>query len=147
MLWFLVILAVLGGALLPVQAVLNARLGAGLSNPLLAALVSFVVGSLVLALLALLTRAHWPAAGRLAAVPPLAWLGGLLGAVYVPAALLLAPRLGTTVLFGAVIVGQLLISLVLDHFGLLGLAVHKASWPRLLGVLLVLGGVWLFRRF
>lgn len=147
MLWFLVVLAVLSGALLPVQAVLNARLGAGLGNALLAALVSFALGSLALALFVLLSRAHWPAAARVAAVPPVAWLGGLLGAVYVPTALLLAPRLGTTLLFGAVIVGQLLISLLLDHFGLLNLAVHKASWPRLVGVLLVLGGVWLFRRF
>lgn len=147
MLWLFVVLAIVSGAVLPVQVTLNARLGAGLGSPVFAALTNFLVGSVALIVFVLVSRLSLPVAVRLTQVPPLAWLGGLLGAFYVLMTVVLAPRLGTALLFGLVIVGQLLVSLVIDHFGLFGLPVHRASVLRALGVLLVAAGVYVFRRF
>ena len=68
-------------------------------------------------------------------------MGGTLGAVYVTSALVLAPRLGVATLVGLIVLGQVLASLVIDHYGLLGVAVRPASLPRLLGAGLLLAGV------
>ena len=79
--------------------------------------------------------------------PPTAWLGGVLGAFFVASTVILLPRLGVALTFGLVVAGQMLITLFYDHFGLLGLDVKPMSFGRVIGVLLVIGGVILIRRF
>jgi transporter family-2 protein len=74
------------------------------------------------------------------------WVGGLLGALYIAAAVVLAPRLGATTMIASVVAGQMLASLVLDHFGWVGFAEHHATPSRLAGVILVVAGVLLVRR-
>ena len=84
---------------------------------------------------------------NLRTLPWYAWLGGVIGAVYVVSILLLLPRLGLALSFSLIIAGQLLISLLLDHFGLLGLPVQSISAGRLLGAALLMIGVALIRKF
>lgn len=147
MVWIFVLLALVAGAVLPVQVALNARLGSALGAPIYGALTNFLVGSVGLLVFFLATRTPIPAPARATALPPSAWLGGALGAFYVLMTVVLVPRLGTALTFGLVIVGQLVVSLVLDHFGLFGLSVHRANVGRVLAVLLVVVGVALFRRY
>lgn len=143
----LLLLTVLGGAALPVQAGINARLGRELGSPLFGALMSFLVGTISLILVILLTRAFPTATGAsVAKIPAWVWVGGLIGAVYVTLALLAAPRLGFALFTAAAIAGQLLTSLVLDHFGLLGVARQPMTMTRLLGVALLIAGIALIRR-
>jgi transporter family-2 protein len=79
--------------------------------------------------------------------PPVAWLGGLLGAFFVATAVILAPRIGVAMTFSLIVAGQMLITLVLDHFGFLGLPVKEISLARIGGALLVIAGVVVIRRF
>jgi bacterial/archaeal transporter family-2 protein len=141
-----VLLAVLVGLFLPVQAGVNAQLRLALGHPLTTALVSFLVGAVALAILAVMARVPVPAARAVAEVPAWQWIGGLLGAAYIAAAVILAPRLGAATMIASVVAGQMLASLVLDHFGWIGFTQHPASGARVAGLVLIVAGVLLMRR-
>jgi transporter family-2 protein len=143
----LVLFALFGGSLLAIQPGVNAQLGAHAGNPVWAAMVSFVVGALSLLSFLTATRSPWPSGAALAQAPWWAWIGGVLGAVYVSAAVIGAPRLGAAVLVGLVIAGQTITALVIDHWGLVGLPVHHINAGRLAGAALLLAGVALIRMF
>jgi transporter family-2 protein len=139
-----VALAILIGMLLPLQALINASLGKQTTGALFASLVSFLVGSSVLLAWWLLSRPTFDAA-VLARVPWWAWTGGLIGAVYVAAATLLIPRMGAAALICLVVFGQVIGSLLLDHFGVLH-ARQPIDPLRLVGALLVIAGALLVVR-
>ena len=134
-------LALFIGMLLPLQALINASLGKQTSGPLFASLVSFLVGSTVLCVWWLASKPTFDFSA-LARVPWWAWTGGAIGAVYVAAATLLIPRMGAAALICAVVFGQVVGSLLLDHFGVL-----HARTPidplRVVGALLVVAGALL----
>jgi transporter family-2 protein len=143
---FFLLLALAAGALLPVQAGLNAQLRSSLGSPMAAALVSFLVGTAGLATIAILMRTPLPLGRAWAATGLWQWSGGLIGAAYVLAAIVLAPRLGAATLIAAVVAGQMLSSLVLDQYGLAGFPVHSLTLVRLVGAALVIAGVILIQR-
>lgn len=142
----LLLLALAAGVLLPVQAGVNAQLRTALGSPLAAALVSFLVGTAGLAGAAVAGRTPLPLRSAWDVTPWWQWTGGLLGAVYVLATIVLAPRLGAATLIAAVVAGQMMASLVLDQYGLVGFPTHPISAPRLLGAALVTVGVVLIQR-
>ncbi len=133
-------LAFIAGAALSLQALVNARLSAGIGGAIWAAAISFFVGGAGLLAVQLATRATWPSMERIAAIPYWVWLGGFLGALYVASVITSVPRLGNTTVFAWVIFGQLAASLLLDHFGVLATAPHPVNALRLAGAALVLGG-------
>lgn len=143
---FWIALAMLVGALVPVQGAFNARLGAAGASPIHASLVSFAVGTLAIAAYVLATRqtVSW---GGMATAPWYTWLGGFCGALALTSIILLYPRLGPGFTFGLVMAGQLVASVALEHFNILVAEPHPISWLRLLGVGFVLGGVVLIRAF
>jgi len=143
----LILLALTAGAALPIQASLNGRLGKELGNPMLAALGSFVAGCLVLLVYLLATRTSFPSLGIVARIPPYLWIGGVLGGLYVTLAIILTPKLGVATTMGLVVAGQIGVSIILDHFGLLGLDKHPVSAGRLFGAILLAAGVILVKRF
>jgi transporter family-2 protein len=140
------LLALLAGVLLPIQAGVNAQLRASLGEPLMAALVSFLVGTVGLAALTIALRLSVPATAAFTRTPWWHWAGGLLGAGYVVATIVLAPRLGAATLIAAVVAGQMVASLVLDQYGLVGFPIHPITGARVLGAALVIGGVLLIQR-
>jgi bacterial/archaeal transporter family-2 protein len=140
------LLALAAGALLPVQAGLNAQLRSALGSPVAAALISFLVGTAGLASIALLLRTPLALGRAWAGTSLWQWSGGLIGAAYVLAAVVLAPRLGAATLIAAVVAGQMVSSLVLDHYGLAGFPVHSLTPARLVGAVLVIAGVILIQR-
>lgn len=138
-------LATVGGLALPLQVLINARLSAGLNHPLWAVTVSFVVGTLgLLAWIALASRdgANWANAATL---PWWAWVGGLLGAIYVSITIVTVPVLGATALVLLVILGQMVAGTVLDHFGILT-EQKPITLIKLAGLALVFLGTWLVVR-
>ena len=139
-------LSFLAGAALIVQIGVNATLRRGLGSPPVAALASFVVGSLGLVFFILLTRTAWPDRAQLAAAPAWAWLGGLLGAFYVVWTVVAGPKLGAATLLALVVLGQLVCSLAVDNFGWLGFPLHPVSATRIAGAALLFGGVLLITR-
>lgn len=138
----LILLVVMVGTLLPLQALVNARLGHLTAGAIFAATVSFLVGTVSLALLLLATRPALPSFDQVARLPTWAWTGGLIGAAYVAIATLTVPRLGASALISLTVLGQLVGALLLDHFGVLH-APQPATPMRVAGVLLILGGVLL----
>lgn len=139
------LLAVIAGVLIAVQAPTNAMLGKALAAPMWAALISFLVGSAALLAVALAVSPR-PSVAGLRDLPWYAWVGGFYGAFFVAVATFTAPRLGIGVLLTAAIAGQLAAALVLDHFGMLGLDRHPINLARLLGLALVVAGAVLVRR-
>jgi transporter family-2 protein len=75
------------------------------------------------------------------------WTAGILGAFYVAAVIILAPKLGTALTFSLIVAGQMIISIIFDNYGLLGLPIKQINWQRLLGVAFLITGVLLIRRF
>jgi len=142
----LALLGVAAGAVIPVQATMNSAVGRALGRPEWAALVNFVVGSLALACLLLVQRAAVPPGEAWSRAPWWAWGGGFLGAFFVAVTVLLTPRLGVLATLTLMLAGQLVASSILDHHGLLGLAVRAFTPVRAAGVALVLAGVFLVRR-
>ncbi|MBU1003065.1 MAG: DMT family transporter [Proteobacteria bacterium] len=142
------LLAVVAGATAPIQAGINGQLRVSWAgDSVLVSFISFVVGTLTLGLYMVLTRLPLPSLPTAGQVPWWHWSGGTLGAFFVTMTVLLAYRLGGTTLFALVVAGQLMASLVLDHFGLLGYPVQVISWQRLAGVAFLVVGVVLIRKF
>lgn len=141
------LLAFIAGAMMPVQAVTNNKMATVSGSPILAALISFCVGTVALFVYLIASGASLSKIASAKDAPAIAWIGGLLGAFFVTATLLLAPRLGVAVTFTLVIAGQMLASIIIDHYGLLGVPVQQISVAKLAGILLVTVGVVLIRRF
>jgi bacterial/archaeal transporter family-2 protein len=145
--WPYITIALFAGAVLPMQAAINARLREAVGSPVVAALVSFSVGTVALLAYAWVGRSTLPDARMVSQTSWWVWTGGLLGACYVLAAILVTPRLGASSLLGLALAGQLIAALVMDHYGLLGLSVQPLSPLRLFGVLLLSAGVVLIVRY
>lgn len=145
--YFYLILAIVAGMMMPTQAAINNKLAANVGNPILAAFVSFFIGTIALFLYILATGIPLGNLAEAKNASLVAWTGGILGAFYVASSVLLVPRLGVALTFSLIIAGQMLITLVIDHFGLLGIATKEISLPRLLGVTLIIIGVVLIRKF
>jgi bacterial/archaeal transporter family-2 protein len=133
-----------GGVMIALQPSINARLAQKV-GVFESSCVSFAVGTAALLLFVLLAGK-----GSLRAVGGASWwelTGGLLGAFFVTATIIVVPRLGTTATFAAVIAAQLTTGILLDQFGLFGLRQIPMDGRRGLGVFLLMAGAALvFRR-
>lgn len=144
-----VLLGLAAGAVLPVQAAVNAQLRADLDAPLTVGAFSFAVATTTMAfVLAALLRLHWttrPRLARLRRLPWWGWLGGVVGATYVTAVFLLLPEIGAAATIGLTVAGQQLASLLADQYGLLRLPRRPLTRTRLAGVALLLAGIALIQ--
>jgi bacterial/archaeal transporter family-2 protein len=141
------VVALVAGALVTVQTGSNARLKEALGEALPAVVVSSLVGVVLLLGVIAVTRTPVPSLERAMAAPWTAWLGGVLGAAYAVAVVVLARDLGAATLTALVVTGQLICSVALDHFGLLGFELHLASAGRLFGCALLMVGLVLIWKF
>ena len=139
-LYVAIALSLLAGAAVPLQAASNARLGVTLGHPFWATVISLLVSSVAIALVMLIVKVPRPNLGALLSGPWWIWLGGLAGVFYITVALISVPRLGALNFIMAVVLGQLIISLVIDYFGLLGLPKNTPGLQKILGVSVVLAG-------
>ena len=146
--WIFLLLALMAGTLMPTQAAVNNKLSTFVEHPLLAVLISFIVGTL--SLFVYTVASGIPLSHSLTSLknaPFIAWTGGLIGALYLTSVVFLIPRLGVALTFSIIIAGQMLITVVIDHFGFLGVPVHSINLQRLFGIFLIAIGVILVRRF
>lgn len=140
--------ALLAGMLIPVQGVVNAQLARHVGHPMSATLISVSVTFVSALIIFAAIRPSLPEAGRMAAVPWHLWVtGGLIGAYALFMLLFLAPRLGATTLMATLIAGQLLASVAIDRQGWFGMAERELSLGRIAGLVLLVAGVVLIRRF
>ena len=140
-----ILLVFLAGALVALQAPTNAMLAKAGGSAILAALISFSVGTVAL-LAAWAASGNRPGTAAFAGLPWYAWVGGLYGAVFVAVAAYAAPKIGVASLITIGIAGQIAMALWLDHVGAMGLPREPIGLGRLMGALLVIAGVVLVRR-
>lgn len=144
-LYGLTILAGLANAIQPGQ---NATLAKALTLPITAGLITLLVSAAIILVGGLATgRLEAPTVQQMGAVPWWAWCGGFLSALVILAQLFAAPTIGAASFLGIIVTVGVLTSIVLDHFGLVGFAVHPASVWRILGAVLMIGGVALVALF
>jgi transporter family-2 protein len=147
MVWPYLLFAAIAGAMIPFQAGINAQLARWVGSPVASALVSFLVGTVALAIVVLIQRKPLPSFAKLGGAPWWVWIGGLLGAFYVAGSIFAAPKLGAVMLIAAVVAGQSFASLLIDQFGWVGFKEHHISPGRIAGMALVASGVALVRIF
>ena len=140
-----VLLVFLAGGMIALQAPTNAMLSKAGGSPVLAALISFAIGTVAL-LVTWLGSGNRPAVSAFGGLPWYAWIGGLYGATFVAVAAYAAPRIGLASLITIGIGGQIAMALYLDHVGALGLPRAELNLGRAAGAALVILGVILVRR-
>ena len=144
--WFLAALALVVGALIPIQAATNAAMSKSLGGIGYASLVLFGISLLVVVGWILANQVAMPPAAAFRAAPAYAWFGGIIVASYVLAITFLAPRIGVGDAICFIVTGQIFAAVVIDHFGLFGAPVAPLSLPRVAGVVLMVAGLFLAKR-
>lgn len=142
----ILLLVFIAGAGIPIQSAVNSRLRVEVLSPGLSALISFIVGALVLIIVnvtGLLGRGRIP---NFAHVPWWAWTGGIYGALVVTAAIVGVPKIGTAGVVGGMVAGQLVASILVDQLGAFGVPRFPINVPRAAGAVMLLVGTLLIMR-
>jgi transporter family-2 protein len=139
------LLIVGAGISVALQQVLNANLRMELGSVWWAGLISYLVGTLAMLAIALVSGGPWLSVTMAARTSWVSWTGGIFGATFIATAILMLPRFGAATVLALIVVGQMLGSLTFDHFGLLGIQQHSANPIRLAGAAFLILGVVLIR--
>ena len=139
----LIPLAIGVGIAMALQTAINAQLREYLYSPLQAALLSFLVGTIALIVLVFFQSGQKPNLESLMHIPWFLWLGGFLGVYAITSSIFTVPKLGFLTLSGLIIFGQIVMSMLLDQFGWLGIEKNAISWQRILGAVIIFSGVML----
>ncbi len=131
------------GIAMTLQTAINTQLREYLYSPLQAALFSFLVGTIVLAILVFFQQVPKPNLHEIVHLPWYMWLGGVLGVYAISLSIYAAPKLGYLTLTGLILFGQIAMSMLVDHFGVLGTEKAPINWQRLLGGVVIFIGVLL----
>ena len=146
MIWQFMILSIICGVASSVQIGLNATLSKNMGNDIWAAILALFIGAIGLAIYAAATQNMNVKWQSLPGIPLWVWTGGLLGAVFVAGSVIAAPRVGSTMFVGLILIGQMLASLLLDHYGWLGFQQSQINLSKILGMCLLIGGVVLIKK-
>lgn len=139
----LLLIALAVGGLIPIQTAANSRLRLSVGNkPVVSALISFTVALCVAVIAtAVLQGNPVPQFADGVSAPWWVWLGGAMGVCFVLGNILLFPRLGAVQTVVLPILGQVVMGLLVDHFGLFGAPVLEVTFMRVLGAVVVLAGI------
>ncbi len=135
------LIALISGFCMAIQPAINGHLGVGISSSVQAALISFFIGTALLILINIIL-------GELPNIkhvftekaPWWFYLGGFLGALYVFFSIILTPEIGAGAFVILGLIGQMIISLLIDNFGLLGSKKRKVSMIQIIGLMVILAG-------
>ncbi|ACK49392.1 protein of unknown function DUF606 [Methylocella silvestris BL2] len=141
----LYLLVVGAGASLVLQQALNSNLRLELGSPWWAGLVSYLGGAFAMLAMVIARGDPLPMRNMATQTSWHSWTGGLFGAVFIGVAIFMVPRLGAATVVALIVVGQMLGSLIFDHFGFLGVPQHDANPVRLAGAAFLILGVVLIR--
>lgn len=139
-------LPLIAGTFIATQAGVNSQLRNSVGSPIVAALISFLIGTIVLAALVVGLRQPIPTWRDLSEAGWTEFLGGFLGAGFVIINIVAAQRIGAGSLFALLVTGQLITALVYDYFGLLGFKQTPITTTRIIGVVLLIAGAYLVNR-
>lgn len=137
------LMSLLAGMLIPVQAATNAAFSRVTGTPFITGLIVFVTGLLAVLAYVLVSGQTFPSMTQLKNAPWYGYMGGLIVAFYVIVITFAAPRLGVASAIGLVITGQVIGAVAIDHFGLFDTAVRALDLKRLAGVFCMIAGIYL----
>ncbi len=143
---FFYLLPVFAGIAITAQSGINSQLRAGLQHPVMAAFISFIVGTVALALILVFSREALPELSQYSRVKWYQYSGGLLGAFVVTITLIAVSQIGAANMFVLIIAGQLAMAVIMDHFGILGVRENPINFQKLIGIVLVVCGAYIVNR-
>jgi bacterial/archaeal transporter family-2 protein len=138
---FYLLVAICGGAIIPVQVALNTLLRRYIGEPMQVTFISYFAGTLASLSICFIAQYPLPTFTSLAQTSWWMWIGGCLGTLYVWATIFVTIRIGATLTLALTFAGQMIAALFLDHYGVLGLTKYAVNPIRISGVLLVILGV------
>jgi len=139
----LIMVAVMGGISVAFQAQMMGLLSKSIGT-VEGVFITYAGGGLLICLILIFMRG-----GNLGAwqgVPWYAYTSGALGLIIVGSIGYSAPRLGLVATFTIIVSCQFMVAALIDHFGLLGATIRPLDLSRLLGISLLLAGIWLTMR-
>jgi bacterial/archaeal transporter family-2 protein len=142
-----IVLALLAGMAVPVQATLNSRLSDSLGSPIVGAFYAMAIGAIVLFIVMLLSGASFANLSTLRQTPWIFWVGGFFGAFFVASMAITVPKIGVGLALALTVAGQMLLAIVIDHFGWMEMEQKTISVWRVVGAALITVGVILIKRF
>ncbi len=142
---FLTLLAMAAGASFVVQQAVNSNLRTEIGSAWWAGFISYLGGTVVMLTMIVLMRQPILSSDLISRGSWWSWTGGLFGAIYIAISILLLPRLGTFAVVALIVIGQLVTSLLFDHFGILNVPHYPISFTRIAGGIFLLAGAVLIR--
>ena len=139
--WTLLALSI--GCLIPFQGIITSNLAKQIQHPYGSAFINFLGGLLVFTIAIILSEASLPTFKKITSIPWYLFTGGLIGSAFIFGAVFALPKIGSSAFFGQIVLGQLLMTLIVDHYGLFGLPIHKIDLTRIAGMALLVGGSFL----
>jgi bacterial/archaeal transporter family-2 protein len=141
-----VILALITGALIPVQASTNAAFSKSIGNPYITGGMVLLIGLIAALLFITISKTQVPALTQFKSAPLYSYAGGLIVCTYVIMIAVITPKLGVANAIGLIVTGQIICAVIIDHFGLFGATVRTVDAQRLAGALMMIGGIYLVMR-
>lgn len=142
-----IILALFAGMMIPFQSAMNAQLGKTLQSPYYSALTVFFIAFIGLLVYIAINRFPLPSFAAFQSSPKWSYLGGILGGIYILLIVVCAPKVGIGNVTVMVLLGQIIAAVLIDQFGLLNAAIHTINWQRVVGIVLLIAGVYLVKKF
>ncbi|MCY7779603.1 DMT family transporter [Bacillus haynesii] len=148
-------LGLFAGMASPIQTSINSELRNALQSPFVASLISFLVGMFVLLFLTTIIEHRrlfhlnnlQTAKIFVTGSPWWLWTGGILGVIFITSNILLLPIVGASLTVVLALSGQMIIALIIDHFGWFGIPKHRLNVQRILGIALMITGIMIIQHF
>ena len=112
------------GLMVPLQGVINAKLGKEVGGPTQSSLISFSGGFLIFVIIGLFNYQNLPSFSKVISLPPYLLSGGVIGSIFVLSAIVVIPQIGATGFTALIVAGQLISTIIFDHYGIMGLQVY-----------------------
>lgn len=139
-------LALAAGVAIGIQAGMNAQLGVLLKSPLLSAAITFVVACSCVLMVIALTAQQMPSIASIQTVPWHLWFSGAISAFGVASFYFLIPRMGVGAMMSFALTGQLVIAMLISHWGLFDLPEKPVNLSKLLGMIAMIAGIVLINK-
>ncbi len=133
--------ALLAGAFIPLIGILNGRVGRALGEPFYASVMLFGVAIILALVVSVIFGKAAPSVQNLQTLRPMDYTAGFIVAFYVVSATVLAGKIGVANFIVMAVSGQIMFSLMIDHFGLFGAPVKPINMTQLVGAVLLLIGL------
>lgn len=140
------LLPLFAGIAITVQSGINSQLRAAIQHPLMAAFISFLVGTVAIAMMLLFSKSVLPPLGQYSGIDVYKFTGGLLGVFVVIVTMVSVTEIGAANMFVLLIAGQLTTALLMDHFGILGLQVNPITLKKFIGIALLVAGAYIVNK-